>query len=697
MNPEHYDVTPGLAEIEEGHALRRHAEERLQSMPAQAVPDSRAAIDALLHELRVHQIELEMQNESLREIQEKLEISRARYFELYNLAPVCFFNLDRDGAILEANRAATLLLGITRERLLFHSFTKYILHEDQDVFYLSRRLLLESRVSQEFELRLKHKSGVPIWASIYAEVTEDPAGAFVIRAVVTDITVRKQAEDRLHLLGTALESTTNAIVITDTHGSIEWVNGAFRTLTGYSTEECLGQNPRDLLKSGVQDDAFYKDLWDTILEGKVWQGELVNRRKDGTHYYELLTITPVHNRDGVISHFVDIKIDISERKRLEQELLQAQKMESVGRLAGGVAHDFNNLLTVISGFTDLALSDLKEGDNLYKDLTQVMKATQRASALTRQLLAFSRREVLLPEILNVDEVVDGCVEMLRHLVGENFALEILPARGKGMVLADPGQMEQVIMNLVLNARDAMPMGGRILIETTNDVIEQNMMVGHTAVSPGKYVCLSVIDTGLGMDSAMQDHIFEPFFTTKSMGAGTGIGLATVYGIVRQSGGHVAVLSTLGKGSTFKIYLPSVEESALSTMAPAAAAIQCGHENILIVEDEPALRVLTDRILSHAGYSTILALDGEDALLRMEQQPVPVDLVLTDMRMPGMSGQELVEKLNALYPGVKTLYMSGYTDTALASQGIVDNTTHLLAKPFTAEQLTAKIRAVLDAK
>lgn len=700
MNQENYDVTRGRDQHDEGQALRQCAEERLQLMPPQEIPDTQPALDAVLHELRVHQIELEMQNESLLESQVKLELSRARYFELYNLAPVCFFNLDKDGAIVEANRAGTILLGITRERLLYHSFTKYIFHEDQDVFYLNRRRLLETRVPQEFELRLKHRSATPLSAAIYAEITEDPEGTFAIRMVVTDITARKQAEDTLRLLGAALEAAANAILITDTQGTIQWVNTAFQTLSGYTAAEAVGRNPRDLFKSGVQDEAFYKTMWNTILDGHVWQGELINRRKDGTHYYEEQTITPVRNRDGAITHFVDIKLDISERKRLEQELLQAQKLESVGRLAGGVAHDFNNLLTVISGFTELALggvADGAEGNGLYHDLSQVMKATQRASALTRQLLAFSRRQVLSPEIINLDEVVASSTEMLRHLLGESITLEILPARVTRLVLADPSQMEQVIMNLVLNARDAMPTGGRVLIETSNVVIEQNITVGRTSVPPGKYVCLSVTDTGLGMDDALQDRIFEPFFTTKTLGAGTGIGLATVYGIVSQTGGSVAVISKPGEGSTFKVYLPSVEASALTTLAKTAGEILRGNENILIVEDEPALRLLTERILSHAGYKTVLAASGADALLRMEEQPVPVDLVLSDMLMPGMSGHELVGKLKALYPGLKALYMSGFTDTVLGNQGLLDGATQLLAKPYTAEQLTGKIREILDAK
>ncbi len=517
-------------------------------------------------------------------------------------------------------------------------------------------------------------------------------------------TERRAAEDKARLQAVAMEAAGNAIVITDPQGVIEWINPAFTTFSGYSEAEAIGRELGALVRSGMQEPAYYKKLWDTINRGEVWQGELINRRKDGSHYAEFQVITPVRDRAGKIAHFVSIKLDISERKTLEQELVQAQKMESVGRLAGGVAHDFNNLLTVICGYTEMALclvedpETLRENQaHLTKDLTQVLRAAERAATLTRQLLAFSRRQVLRPEILDLNRVINDCASMLRRLIGEDIALLVKEGDSLRSVLADPGQIEQVIMNLLVNARDAMPMGGKVTIETSNVDIRDQMTKGHAVMPPGSYVCISVADTGIGMDRATLERIFEPFFTTKALGKGTGLGLATVYGIIKQSGGYIFVKSEEGRGATFQVFLPMAattgDETSLET---APQGVLRGKETILVVEDEEALRLLTVRILVGAGYTVLAAGNGADAAVLAQQHGVAIHLVLSDVIMPGMSGPQLVRQLSELGITPQVLYMSGYTDTAISVHGILEEDVQLLSKPFTAAQLTRKIREVLDA-
>ena len=360
------------------------------------------------------------------------------------------------------------------------------------------------------------------------------------------------------LLMTAIEQSADGIVITDAQGTIQYVNPAFTRVSGYSREEALGKNPR-ILKSGKHDEAYYRKLWETILGGEIWQDEITNRRSDGSLYPEQMTITPVRDQRGEITHFIAIKAEVTERKRLEQQLRQAQKMEAVGRLAGGVAHDFNNLLTIISGYSELLLEHPGTVEPLRGYVNEIRNASGRAASLTRQLLAFSRQQVLAPRVLDLNAVVANIEKMLKRLIGEDIDLVTVLAESLWPVKADPGQLEQVLLNLAVNARDAMPKGGMLTIETANVEMDRTYAQTHFPLSPGPYVLLAFSDTGIGMDAETQARIFEPFFTTKEKGKGTGLGLATVYGIVKQSGGYIWVYSEVGKGTTFKIYLPRSDE------------------------------------------------------------------------------------------------------------------------------------------
>ncbi len=350
-------------------------------------------------------------------------------------------------------------------------------------------------------------------------------------------------------------------MITDRKGSIEWINAAFTTLTGYGAEEALGRNPRDLVKSGAHSRAFFENLWQTILGGDVWRGEMTNRRKDGSQYPEEQTITPLRDARGEITHFIAIKRDLTERRQLEAKALEAQRIDAVGRLAGGIAHDLNNLLTVINGTSDLASADLKPGDPLRADLEDIHRAGTRAASLTQRLLAFSRRQFLTLEILNLNTVVAGVQDVLMRVIGEDLHVVVVPAADLGRVRADVRQIEQVILNLALNARDAMPTGGTLTIETRNVDLDKAFAAAHPSVEPGPCVMLAISDTGVGMDEATRRLAFEPFFTTKPPVTGSGLGLSAVYGIVKQTGGSIWIDSAPGAGTTVSIYLPRLHEVA----------------------------------------------------------------------------------------------------------------------------------------
>jgi len=410
------------------------------------------------------------------------------------------------------------------------------------------------------------------------------------------------------------------------------------------------------------------------------------------------TATPLRDPKGILKGSVHVLRDVTERKRVEEQLRQAQKMEAVGQLAGGVAHDFNNLLMAIIGYSDLLLARLRDGDHLRKHIQEIKKAGERAASLTRQLLAFSRRQVLVPQVLDLNSVVSNMQKMLRRMIGEDIDLLTLPAPGLGQVKADPGQVEQVIVNLAVNARDAMPEGGKLTIETANAELDESYTRGHIDVLPGPYVMLAVSDTGAGMDRETLSHVFEPFFTTKEEGKGTGLGLATVYGIVKQSGGHIVVSSEPGQGTTFKIYLPRIEAAGeLPARGSTVEEMPQGTETILLVEDDAVVCKLVHEMLQSSGYTVLEASGAREALAVGERYvPRPIHLLLADVVMPEMSGPQLADRLGHVYPKMKVLYMSGYTDAAVMRHGKLNANAAYLQKPFAPEVLARRVREVLDA-
>lgn len=509
----------------------------------------------------------------------------------------------------------------------------------------------------------------------------------------------KQAEARLRLQSAALESTANAIVIADRAGNVTWVNPAFTRLTGYSTQEIVGQNTR-LLKSGRHDPAFYLNLWETILAGRVWHAEMVNRRKDGSLYTEENTITPVLDQHGEITHFIDVKQDITERKELESQLRQSQKMEAIGQLGGGVAHDFNNLLAVIRGNTELVLLNAGQfSDEARECLQQVVAASERAANLTRQLLTFGRKQVMRPQPLDLNEVIRNLTKMLTRIIGENINLQCTYDTGLPYVQADAGMLEQVLVNLVVNARDVMPHGGQLFIATEKTSIEETCVRAHPEARAGEFVCLTVRDTGTGIRPEDLPHIFEPFFSTKEPGKGTGLGLAMVHGIVKQHQGWVEVSTHIGTGATFKVLLPVVPTPLTGTAPqPAEPSSRGGTEGLLLVEDDLAVRLTTHRVLEAFGYHVWEAATGQEALQLWGNHAKEIDLLLTDMVLPdGITGGELAKQLRAQRPALKAVFISGYgPDVTGADMDFLrQNKSYILQKPCPSHVLLHTLRQCLD--
>jgi PAS domain S-box-containing protein len=541
-----------------------------------------------------------------------------------------------------------------------------------------------------------------VWAEAGELLLDEVGNPSILSGTVQDITQRKQDEAAMRLQSAALNAAANAIVITDLNGIIQWVNPAFCELTGYTATEAIGKNQRALVKSGHHDRAFYKNLWDTILAGQVWRGEIINRRKDGTLYTEEETVTPVSDAKGEISHFIGIKQDITSRKALEAEnqklteqVYQAQKMESIGNLAGGIAHDFNNLLVPIVGYAELGMMMVPPDSKVYTHFEQIKGAGERAASLTRQILAFSRRQLLEITMIDLNQVIVEFEKMLQRLIGEDIVLKTHLADDLPTIKADQGQLEQILLNLVVNARDAMPDGGQLTIETAPVVLDEAYVARHAQAQPGPHVLLAVSDTGHGMDAITRQRIFEPFFTTKPRGHGTGLGLSTVFGIVKQHGGNIWVYSEPGQGTTFKVYLPTVE-TLTSTDQPEQASIGYleGVETILVVEDEAAVRELVNSTLQLYGYRVLEAEDPVRGLELATAYRDHIHLLLTDVVMPVMNGRELFQRLAADRRDLKVLYMSGYTDNAIAHHGVLDEGTVFLQKPFTVRRLLEKVRAVL---
>jgi two-component system cell cycle sensor histidine kinase/response regulator CckA len=526
---------------------------------------------------------------------------------------------------------------------------------------------------------------------------DDTGAALRMIGAMTDVTERTRSEAAIRFQAQLLNAVQQAVVATDPEGIVIFWNKFAETLYGWTAEEAVGGTIEQLTPS-----PFLRDHGAAIVErgtaGESWTGEFLVQGKMGKSFPALLTTSPVLDEKGRVLGFVRVSIDLTERRNLEEQFRQSQKMDAVGRLAGGIAHDFNNLLTVIRLNTEIILDSFDANDPRADDVKQIKSAAERASSLTRQLLAFSRKQILQPRVLDMNSVVASVEPMLRRLIGEDITITS-NSSARGYVVADPGQLEQILVNLVVNARDAMPQGGRISIETKNVELDENYTSEHAPVVPGRYVMLAVTDTGVGMNAVTKEHAFDPFFTTKDPGKGTGLGLATVYGIVKQSGGYVWIYSEPEHGTALKLYFPEVSAGAAfgsnPEYQPTVKTPNRGSETILLVEDEEAVRGLACRILERQGYRVIAAQHGRDAMEIAAREAGQIDLVLTDVVMPGMNGRGLVERLAGIRPSIKSLYMSGYTDDDIIRRGFIEPSKSFLQKPFTSEALLTTVRKVLD--
>ncbi len=511
-----------------------------------------------------------------------------------------------------------------------------------------------------------------------------------------DITERKHTEQRLAFQANMLAQVQDAIIATDMSGRITYWNQGAEQLYRVSRGAAIGQSLRKLITYRWLSRADRQAAYAALAHGGAWYGEMIHRRKTGEARHVTTSVSVLYDERGRMIGILSLVRDITEHRQLEAQLHQSQKMEAIGRLAGGIAHDFNNLLMVIMSYSELLLDDIDPQHPCRHDVEEILHATRRATALTRQLLAFSRKQVLQPEIINLNTVVIDTDKLLRRLIGEDVMLLTILEPELRLVKVDPGQIEQVIMNLAINARDAMPEGGTLTIRTANIDLDWRDPDRHIPVPAGPYVLLEVRDTGIGMDAQTQAHLFEPFFTTKEPGKGTGLGLSTVYGIVKQSQGSIHVESAPGQGTTVTIYLPCTSETvAVHTPHPQSTALPNGTETILLVEDDPAVRTLIRQVLQARGYTVLEASYGQEALSMAEHYQQPIHLLLTDMVMPEMNGRELARQLARICPTLRVLYISGYADSQRIPQDLSESGVAFLQKPVMPDTLIRQVRALLD--
>jgi two-component system cell cycle sensor histidine kinase/response regulator CckA len=632
----------------------------------------------------------------------ELRENEARYRRIIETTSEGVWLIDVEGKTTFVNSHMAEMLGYTREEMLGRSVFSFMDEESQALAHakLQRR---QQGVAESHEHTYRKKDGTTLWALAKSNPIFDDQGRYDgALGLITDISERRDAEEARRHLASIVESSDDAIISRDLDGRIRTWNQGAEKLFLYSAREAIGR-PIAMLYPPERS-AELSDSSEDVNRGQTVTDVLVQAiRKDGSRVEVSVKASRLSDADGKVYGASVIARDLSEQhkiqstlRRTEEQLRQAQKMEAVGSLAGGVAHDFNNLLSIILSYTNLIVEDLKPGDPIRADLEEVYKAGARAAELTRQLLAFSRQQMLQPTVLDLNQIVAGLQKMLARLLREDIVLSVLASPTVGKVHADQGQIEQVIMNLVVNARDAMPHGGNLTIETANVRLDADYAANHHGVVPGPYVMVAVTDTGVGMDRATQDRAFDPFFTTKEKGKGTGLGLSTVYGIVQQSGGHVWLYSEPGKGTTFKIYLPRTDRAADASpsLQPAPVTLR-GTETVLLVEDDEQVRAIMRSILRKYGYNVLEAQNGGEAFLICEKYTARIHLLLTDVVMPRMSGRQLAERLALLRPEMQVLYVSGYTENSIVHHGVLDAGIAFLQKPITPDALLRKVREVLE--
>jgi PAS domain S-box-containing protein len=633
---------------------------------------------------------------------------------LLDAVPDAVVCLDPVGRIAEVNAAAERLYGYSAAELIGRPVDMLLREPEPEI----PAAIIRGERSGRYTSDRVRKDGAIIRVSMTTSAIADHAGTIVgVSTVARDITGEPRAGTRFRGL---VEAAPDAVVCVDAAGLIVLVNAATERLFGYRRGELTGQPVEMLVPEASRAGhpahraAYMKDPLPRQLGAGL---EVAGRRRDGSTFPAEISVSTIDNGEGplVTATVRDVteRIELlaererlktqAERDRLERQLNQSQRLESLGQLAGGVAHDFNNLLAVISNYAAFVREELTsrapqgDWDSVREDIKQIEGAAERAAGLTRQLLAFARRDVIKPRALNLNEVIERVEQLLVRTLGEHVELSTDLASGLGPVLADPGQLEQVLLNLAVNARDAMPAGGKLIISTMRTNVDADLAASRVGLTPGRYISLRVSDTGTGMPQAVIDRAFEPFFTTKAKGEGTGLGLATVYGIITQADGYVQIYSEAGLGTTFTIWLPESSQP-VQPSAPERKAAQGGAgETVLVIEDEQAMRELTRRILARNGYKVITAVDGFDAIEIAARHPLDIDVLLTDVVMPHMLGREAANRISALCPAARVLFMSGYSHGVLDTQGILEDGVNLIEKPFTEAALLAKLRETLSVR
>ena len=648
-------------------------------------------------------MQLENEGQQRRQVQAALKESEIQLRTFIRTIPDLVWLKDPQGVILFCNSKFETLYGAREKDIVGKTDYDFVGKALADSYRKHDQAAMAKGgpVINEEEVAFADDGHREIIETIKTPIYRSGGQLVGVLGIGRDITERKRAEEARESLMSAIEQSSETIVITDTEGTIRYVNPAFEKITGYTRGETIGRNPR-FLKSGEQDESFYRGMWETISAGRNWRGRFINKKKDGSLFIEDASISPVVDASGAIVNYVSVRRDITEQLRvdgekfhLEEQYRQAQKVESIGRLAGGVAHDLNNMLAPILGYGEMLLDDFGANDYRRNHVEQIVQAGLRARDLVHQLLAFSRKQPLEYKPVDINQAIIRFERLMRRTIREDIEIKHILTPGALVIMADIGQVEQVIMNLAVNASDAMPEGGCLIIETALTDLDDNYALIHQDVKPGQYVMLSVSDTGCGMDDHTREHLFEPFFSTKGE-QGTGLGLSTVYGIVKQHDGNIWVYSEPGAGTSIKIYLPvSGEPYVDEDIVKNIGNDQKGFETILLVEDNVQVRRLAHAILKRYGYTVLVARNGSEALAILAAHEDPVDLLFTDVVMPEMNGKELFTKAAERLPGLKVLYMSGYTNRVIAHRGVLDEGVQFIQKPFGVKALVAKVRQVLD--
>lgn len=628
--------------------------------------------------------------------------SEQRYHQLFSNMRDAAAVFDITGRIIEFNPVFQEMTGYS-PKTIYNLTTKDLTPAEWNKFEnkIIKDQVLKRGYSDVYQKELIINDGtkIPVELRTYL-IRDDQNQPEAIWSIIRDITNRKRIETEMRMLAHAVKSIRECVTVTDLNNTILFVNEAFKKTYGYKDGELIGKNVA-ILRSAKNSEELVKQILPETMRGG-WEGELLNKRKNGQEFPVYVSTSVIHDENDNPIALIGVAADITERKKIEDQLRQAQKMDAVGKLAGGIAHDFNNILSVISGYTEMALRDLTPDQTLYKRIKQVYVAGEKAGNLVRQLLAFSRKQMIEPKIVDINQLIEDLDKILIRLIGEDIETIVYLGDHIGLIKADPSQLEQVFFNLIVNARDAINQKTdiasekKIIIETENVVLDKKFIEEHRGSTEGKHVLITITDTGIGMDENTREKIFEPFFTTKTEGRGTGLGLSTVYGIVKQNNGSIYVESKNGQGSSFKIYWPIVEtEGQAQKIEKKDDKIIGGTENILIVEDESQVRDVAVEALQSIGYKTYEACNGIEALTLLKEATLKIDLVITDVIMPGMGGQELAENIMKFKPELKILFTSGYTDHKIEKNGKLFDEVNFLHKPYSIIDLSKKVRELIE--